>query len=176
MQTDKFNQFLKHRDSLIDQYNKGDLTKEEFIERNYRCVIALGIKPFRIIDNVKKAIYNYQYFNTLAKYYQKKAHELPKSHPARADYFETSQEFYDKKDMVTLSILKTLDYQNVHAYYVKTHSQNLKKRLIEIVLTDYDNLIFHSVSERVLDALISENVFEEGIKESLVSNYINKKY
>lgn len=49
----KFDQFLKNRQSLIDQYTKGDLTKDEFIEANYVCINSLDIQPFRKIDNEK---------------------------------------------------------------------------------------------------------------------------
>lgn len=51
MAPNKFEQFLQNRQSLIDQYKKGDLSKEEFIEANYRCINALGTKPFQRIDN-----------------------------------------------------------------------------------------------------------------------------
>lgn len=50
----KFERFLLNRKNLIDQYAKGDLTKEEFIEANYKCINSLDIKPFTKIDNVKK--------------------------------------------------------------------------------------------------------------------------
>jgi len=43
----KFEQFLKNRESLIEQYAKGDLTKEEFIEANYRCINSLDINHFK---------------------------------------------------------------------------------------------------------------------------------
>lgn len=101
----KFEQFLKNRESLIEQYAKGDLTKEEFIEANYRCINSLDIKPFQKIDNVKKAIYNYQYYNVLAKYYQKKAHDLNRNNEARNDFLEQSNYFYSKRMMLHQSFL-----------------------------------------------------------------------
>lgn len=172
----KFEQFLLNRNSLIQQYSKGDLTKEEFIEENYKCVTALNIKPFRRIDNVKKAIYNYQYYNVLAKYYQRRAHVLSKRHGAREDFLELSNSFYSKKDNVTMRFLKLIDFRGVSAYYVKVKSPNLKKKLFEIVLKDYDNLILHSKNEVLLNMLIEENVFTFEMKRSLVDNYINQKY
>ena len=74
----KFNKFLQHRQSLLFQYKMGDLTKNEFIERNFDTISRLGIKPFWRIDNTKKAIYNYQYYNVLAKYYYRQAMDFPK--------------------------------------------------------------------------------------------------
>ena len=172
----KFEQFLLNRSSLIQQYSKGDLSKEEFIEANYNCITALDIKPFRKIDNVKKAIYNYQYYNVLAKYYQKKTHDLNKRHEARGDFLELSNYFYSKKDNVTMKFLKFIDFRGVEAYFVKVKSPNLKKKLFEIVYKDYDNLIFHSKNEVLLNMLIEENVFIFEERRSLVDSYINQKY
>ena len=176
MSPNSFEQFLRNRQSLIDQYAKGDLTKDEFIEENYRCINALGIKPFQKIDNVKKAIYNYQYFNVLAKYYQKKAHDLNKKVDARNDYLELANEFYYKKDRVTERLLTLLDFIGVEAYYVKVNSPNLKKKLFEIILKDYENVILHSKSEQILNILVNENVFVIEERRSLIDSYINQKY
>jgi len=172
----KFEQFLRNRQSLIEQYAKGDLSKDEFIEENYRAVNALGIKPFEKIDNIKKAIYNYQYYNVLAKYHQKRAHDAGKYDASREDMLTLADHYYSKKDKVTEKLLKLLDFQGVEAYYVKVRSQNLKKKLFEIVLKDYDNIILHSKSETILAILIRENVFQQGERKSLVDNYINEKY
>lgn len=176
MALNKFDQFLRNRQNLIDQYKKGDLTKEEFIDENYNCVNTLGIKPFQKIDNVKKAIYNYQYYNVLAKYYQKRAHDLSKRHESREDFFQQANYFYSRKDQVTIRLLQLLDFTGVEAYYVKVHSPNLKGRLFEIVLQDYDNLILHSKNEVLLNMLKKENVFNEEKRKSLVDSYINQKY
>jgi len=172
----KFDQFLIHRQSLIDQYSKGDLTKDEFIEANYNYVISSGISPFKILDNVKKAIFNYQYYNVLAKYYQKRAHELNLHHGAREDFFEQADYFYSKKDNVTQKLLRLLDFQGVEAYYVKVKSPSLKRKLFEIVIKDYDDLILHSKNEVILNMLITENVFINEVRKSLVDDYINEKY
>lgn len=172
----KFEQFLKNRESLIEQYAKGDLSKEEFIEANYICINSLDIKPFQKIDNVKKAIYNYQYYNVLAKYYQKKAHDLNRKNEARNDFFEQSNYFYSRKDDVTSKLLRLLDFRGIEAYFVKVKSKNLKRKLFEIVLKDYDNVILHSKSEAILNMLISEKIFINEVRNSLVDNYINQKY
>ncbi|NLD47380.1 MAG: hypothetical protein GX660_09305 [Clostridiaceae bacterium] len=172
----KFEEFLLNRNSLIEQYAKGDLSKDEFIEANYRCINALNIKPFQKIDNVKKAIYNYQYYNVLAKYYQKKAHDLNRYHGGREDFLELSNYYYSKKDDVTLKLLKLLDFTGIEAYYVKVRSPNLKKKLFEIVLKEYDNVILHSKNETILNMLVSENAFCCEERNSLVDSYINQKY
>lgn len=176
MTLNKFDYFLKNRQSLIDQYTKGDLTKEEFIEENYRCINSLDIKPFQKIDNVKKAIYNYQYYNVIAKYYQKRAHDMTKRNEAREEFLELSNYYYSKKDDVTEKLLRLLDYSGIEAYYVKVKSPNLKKKLFEIVLKEYDDVILHSKSERLLNILKRENAFNNEERKSLVDSYINQKY
>lgn len=176
MHPNKFEQFLRNRQTLIEQYTKGDLTKEEFIEANYRCINSLDIKPFQRIDNVKKAIYNYQYYNVLAKYYQKRAHDLNNKHESKSDFLELANYYYSKKDMVTEKLLKILDFNGIDAYYVKVKSPTLKNKLFEIVLKDYDNIILHSKNEVLLNLLISENTFCHEERKSLVDSYINQKY
>ncbi|MCX8129220.1 MAG: hypothetical protein N3I35_03860 [Clostridia bacterium] len=176
MALNKFEQFLRNRQNLIDQYAKGDLSKEEFIEENYACINALDIKPFQKIDNVKKAIYNYQYYNVLAKYYQKRAHDLNKRNASREDFFELSNYYYSKKDHVTEKLLKLLDFRGIEAYFVKVKSPNLKNRLFEIVLKEYESVILHSTSESILNMLIYENAFSNEERKSLIDSYINQKY
>ncbi|MDP4093334.1 MAG: hypothetical protein Q8920_08235 [Bacillota bacterium] len=176
MNNNKFELFLKNRQSLIDQYTKGDLTKDEFIEENYRFLNSLDIQPFQKIDNVKKAIYNYQYYNVLAKYYQKRAHSIGKHNETRMDFLELANNFYAKKDRVTEKLVKLLDFMGIEAYFVRVKSPNLKNKLFEIVLKDYDNIILHSKNENLLNLLISENVFLDHEKKSLIDSYINQKY
>jgi len=176
MAVNKFEKFLQNRKSLIDQYKKGDLTKDEFIEANYTFIHSLGIQPFQKVDNVKKAIYNYQYYNVIAKYYQKMAHDLNRGHGLRDEYFELSNYYYSKKDKVTEKLLKILDFRGVEAYFVKVKSPKLKKKLFEIVLKDYENIILHSINKHILDMLIEEKVFQNEERISLIDGYINQKY
>ncbi|HEY9060122.1 MAG TPA: DUF6648 family protein [Pseudobacteroides sp.] len=172
----KFDKFLIHRQSLIEQYTKGDMTKDEFIEANYAYINSTDLVPFKKLDNVKKAIFNYQYYNVLAKYYQKRAHELNSKHGARSDFFEQANYFYSKKDHVTLKLLELLDFQGVEAYYVRVKSPALKRKLFEIVLKDHESLILHSKNETLLNILIRESVFINEVRTSLVDDYINQRY
>lgn len=172
----KFEQFLQNRQSLIEQYEKGDLSKEEFIEANFNCIHSLDIKPFKKIDNVKKAIYNYQYYNVLAKYYQKRAHDVNKRHEGRDEFMELVNHYYSRKDQVTEKLLKLLDFTGIEAYYVKVKSPNLKNKLFEIILKEYDNIILHSKNEFILEMLKRENAFTDEVRDSLIDSYINQKY
>jgi len=69
-----------------------------------------------------------------------------------------------------------LDFKGIEAYFVKVKSKNLRKKLFEIVLLDYDNIILHSKSEAILNMLMKENVFINEVRNSLVDSYINQKY
>ncbi|NLY44215.1 MAG: hypothetical protein GX066_09700 [Clostridiaceae bacterium] len=176
MQKNIFDVFFENRQSLIDQYNKGDLTKEEFIERNYYFIQSINAKPFKKIDNIKKGLFNYQYYNMIAKYYQKRAHESPMGSLHKKDFMEKANYYYSKKDAITMKILELLDYRNIDAYYVKVRSENLKNKLFEIVLLDYENVILHSKNEKILKKLIEEGVFRNEKHKSVIDSYINQKY
>ena len=77
---------------------------------------------------------------------------------------------------MTIRFLKLIDFRGVVAYFVKVKSPNLKKKLFEIVLKDYDNLILHSKNDVLLNMLIDENVFIFEERRSLVDSYINQKF
>ncbi len=194
MAQNKFERFLQHRQSLLYQYKMGDLTKNEFIEENFYTIESLGIEPFKKIDNVKKAIYNYQYYNVLAKFYYRQAKDYPMGSKQRNSFLEQSDSYYHEKDRVTLTLLQLLDYKNVEAYFVSVKSKKLQNKLFEIVIRDpdvlfeintlsapfggmeADDLILHSKNPRILSKLRAEGVFHEKKMISLTDSYINQKY
>ena len=104
--------YFRLRQALIDQYTRGDMTKSEYLNKNLDAVMSLNIKPFRKIDSVEKGLFNYQYYNALAK----DAMTVAGRHDSEAGFY------YREKDKATLSILRLLDYQNVSAYYIKVRS------------------------------------------------------
>lgn len=193
MVQNKFDKFLQNRQSLLLQYKMGDLTKNEFIEANFNTIERLGIEPFKKIDNVKKAIYNYQYYNVLAKYYYSLAKDFPAGSKQRASFMEQSNNYYYEKDKVTMTLLRLLDFKNVEAYFVKVKSKKLKNKLFEIVIKDpdvlyeinalsfhngmdADDLVLHSKNPFILKRLKEEGVFLNEKKKSVADNYINQKY
>ena len=127
--------------------------------------MSLNIKPFRKIDSVEKGLFNYQYYNALAK----DAMTVAGRHDSEAGFY------YREKDKATLSILRLLDYQNVSAYYIKVRSSYLKGKIYEIVLKDY-NTIMHSKNNFILESLKQAGVFLEGMRISIIDGYINQKY
>ena len=157
--------YLSYRQALIDQYIRGDMTKREYLNKNLDAVMALNIKPFNKIDSVEKGLFNYQYYNALAK----------DARAATGRHGEDVSFFYREKDRAALSILRLLDYENVSAYYIKVRSKFLNGKIYEIVINDY-NAIMHSKNGSMLESLKRAGVFKEGAHRSLVEGYINQRY
>jgi hypothetical protein len=136
----------------------------------------MNTKPFQRVDHIKKGLFNYQYYNVIAKYCQKRAHESPKNSLQKKDFIEKANYYYSKKDKVTMKILDILDFEGVDAYYVKVNSPNLKNKLFEIVLKEYEDVILHSKNEDIRNRLIEEGVFRDEKIRSVIDSYINQKY
>lgn len=178
---------------MLIQYKMGDLTKNEFIEDSFQYMESLGIKPFNRIDNIKKAVYNYHFYNVSAKYWQWIARDPKNSEKERQSYYTESLNLYYKKDNATLSLLRLIDFK-AEAYYVRVKSHNLKGKLIEIVIKDPDilleinafhslsglndnyYLILHTKSNYIANALKANGILMDDKRKSLTDNYINQKY
>lgn len=165
--------YFNYRQALIDQYVKGDMTKREFLERNRDAVFSLNIKPFKNIDTVDKGLFNYQYYNALAKeaaidakIYNDEDYNI---------YNEKINYYYSKKDRATARVLELMNYTDVEAYMIKVRSKELKNRLFEIILKER-NIVLHSANPALLNRLKSEYVFKEGVKKSVIDGYINHRY
>ena len=175
-----FDKFFENRKALIYQFYKGDITKKEFIEEHYFFMQQLKLKPFRYrIDSFEKGIYNYQYYNILAKYSNMKAKDvyLQRKHPRLVSQLKRDAEYYYRqKDRSTLKLLEYLNFENTEAYFVKVKSPLLKDRLFEIVLKDYEGIVLHSISRSLLERLRAEGVFMEEIRKSVIDQYINQNY
>ena len=189
----RFERFLKHRQSLLVQYKMGDLTKNEFIRENFEYMQSLRIKPFTRIDNIKKAVYNYHYYNVNAKYWNWIANDPKNSSKERRTYYSESLSNYHLKDQATLALLRLIDF-NAEAYYVNVKSPLLKGKLIEVVINDSDilleidafnsvsdfnaneNLILHTKSIAISNVLKANGILKENKQQSLTDDYINQKY
>ena len=174
-----FDTFFDNRTSLIIQYDNGDISKKEFLEYNFDFVQEMNIKPFTKVDSYEKGMYNYQYYNVLAKYYTMLAKDIRKSgkHEKYSKYYRNiGNKYYHEKDKATLQLLKYLKFKNVEAYFIKMESRFLEDKLYEIVLLNYNEAIFHSKSEWLLKILKNEGVFIEEKKKSLIDDYINERY
>ena len=176
----KIQRYFRHRQHLIEQYIQGDMTKGEYLKENLRAVLSLDIEPFRNLDTVEKALFNYQYFNAIAKENMRLA-KAAKDYHTRKVYEKDAAYEYDMKDKATSRVVQLLDYRYMTAYFIRVRSQLLKGRLFEIVLEESrDNpvggIVLHSANERILQKLREEGVFTEERRYSVIDHYINQKY
>ncbi|KPU43647.1 hypothetical protein OXPF_30890 [Oxobacter pfennigii] len=174
-----YDRLAKKKNALIQKFSKGDLSKREFLIENFELIQNMNIKPFTRIDCFEKGYYNYQYYNTLAKYYRMEAdyEKNNMKHPEiYKEYIDKSNFFYGKKDKTVLKVLELVDFKKVDAYYIKVNSTYLKNRLIEIVMRDYDNVIFHTRSPYIAERLISEGILYDEVRRSVIDSYINQTY
>ena len=168
--------YFNYRQALIDQYIRGDMTKREYLNRNLDAVLALNIKPFKNVDTVDKGLFNYQYYNAMAKDAKMEAYKYADKERAGV-YNEKSNHYYYMKDKSTLRVLSLLNFIDVKAYFIKVRSKELKNKLFEIVIeNDGSSVILHSRSSVILNRLREENCFVEGVKHSLIDTYINHRY
>ena len=130
-----FEKFFFNRDDLINRYATGSMSKTEFIELNYKFITDLKLKPFEgKLDDYKKCIFNYQYYNILAKYCNLKAQDLEFYDPKQSRSYKKEEfEYYKLKDSATQAMLECVEYQNVEAYLLKLNSKRLSGELFEVV-------------------------------------------
>lgn len=174
-----FETFFDERSSLIIQFGNGDITKKQFLEYNYDLVMNMHLKPFYKVDSYEKGMYNYQYYNVLAKYFKMMAKSVKntRKHNRYYNYYlNKGNNYYHEKDKATLDLITYLEFKNMEAYYIKMNSKSLDDKLFEIVLLNYEEAIFHSKAIWLLDILKEKNVFKDKKKVSLIDGYINESY
>lgn len=175
LKMNKLQKYFSYRQSLIDQYIKGDMTKNEYLRENLEAVLALKASPFKNVDTAEKALFNYQFFNAMAK--EAKAESACAFNKEYAiSLREKANYYYSKKDNATLTLLRLIDFRGVRAYFISTKSKYFKGKLFEIVVEAYDNMILHSLNPVILNKLRDEGVFEEHTRKSLIDSYINQRY
>ena len=170
--------FFEHRTRLILELESGQLTKRSYIERCHDYFEESGSKPYKPeAKHFDEGLFNYQYFNTYAKYYQML---LDDSFLADRDlmrrYERKVDEYYRLKDQATLEMLELTNYCAVEAYYLDMRSGRLSGRLFEIVFTDRPLAILHSMDARIQRRLQMKGCFEQVPKKSLIDTYVNTKY
>ncbi len=175
----QFKGFFDKRSSLIVKYESGSITKREFLESNYNLVMKMNLKPFLRIDSYEMGMYNYQYYNVLAKYFTMMAKDIrcaKKRQRYYKYYLNKGNNYYHEKDKAVLNLLEYLNFKGVEAYYVDVNSKTLNNKLYEIVLLDYKEAIFHSKALWLLNILKEKGVFKDEKKKSLIDDYINETY
>ena len=161
------------------QYSNGDISKREFLQLNFDYIDQTNCRPFLKVDSYEKGMFNYQYYNGMAKYYRMLSREVrnTKKHKRYYNYYlNLGNNYYHKKDNTALDVLKLLHFENIVAYIIKVDSKALQNQLYEIVITNKDEAIFHSKALWLKDILKDEGVFLEGIRPSVIEEYINERY
>ena len=145
--------FFENRDRLIISHMNGEIDKKKFLELNYNYMIDNKVKPFVMIDSFEKGMYNYQFYNIMAKYNKMIAQDIRengKNIDFYAKYLDDVKHYYDEKDKTIFRLLRFLKYNNVEAYFVSMESAVLNGKLYEIVLKDYEFAVLHSCSAWML--------------------------
>ncbi len=174
---DLIKKFFENRDFLIDEFEAKKIDKTSFIEKNYEFIMNLNLKPFASEMDYRKCIYNYQYYNILAKYRNLEAKDIEFFDKKESERLKEEELYYYKlKDEVTLLFLNLIDYKNVSAYFLNTNSIRLDGKLYEIVFHDYDRAIFHSLDKKILNKLRDRDVFSPVYKDSVISDYVNSSF
>ena len=174
-----FEKFFKQRESLIFQYKKGDLTKKEYIQESHSYLVQNEVNPFKNVDSFDKAVFNYQYYNIMAKYFHMKAENLKNSmkHPELdRKYLDKRDRHYYLKDQMTWKASSLKDFYQVEAYYIKVSSNQLKRRLYEVIFHEHPSVVFHSKSLWLREKLDQEGIFWNHTRRSVIENYVNEKY
>ena len=139
-------EYFNYRQALIEQYLKGDMTKREYLAQNFQAVLNLKDKPFKNVDSVDKGLFNYQFYNAMAKQAKSESQNYYNREIANS-YIDKSNYYYGLKDKSTLKILELSD-----------------------------NMILNFTSTVVLNKLKNEHVFIDTTKKSLLDEYINHRY
>lgn len=175
-----FELFFENKNSLNRQFYQGDITKKEYIESNYFFLKQLDKRPFKNVDNLWKAIYNYQYYNMTGKYFKMLAGELEEKnkHPEKAkEYFDKVNYLYRKKDENIFHVIRLTEGDGIRAYYIRVQSKYLKHKLFEVLLENEEiNAVFHSINPVLQKRLDESGLFEHGNRRSVIDNYVNTLY
>lgn len=174
-----FEVFFENRSTLIIQFREGEISKKQFLEQNYELVRKMNLRPFLRIDSYEMGMYNYQYYNVLAKYFTMLANDVKdtKKHQRYYNYYyNKGNNYYHEKDKAAMDIIEFLEYKGIESYFINLNSKSLNGKLYEIVLVNYEEAVFHSKSLPLLKRLKENGVFEEGQKTSIIDGYINETY
>lgn len=170
--------FFSKRNDLIDRLEDNKLNKKDFLLENYLLIDNLNMKPFQNLNSIEKCMYNYQYYNVMAKYYRVKINNALNSKKQKKTVEVNKSKinnYYIEKDKVILALLELVENENIIAYPLIINSSRINN-LIEIVILNFERAILHSVNADVVDKLKQKGVFDEIPRLSKIDNYVNSGY
>lgn len=173
----KLNLFENWRKESIGLLDESKIDKDEFLNLNYNFIKKLDLKPFSQISTAKEAIYNYQYYNIMAKRSNQMALTfISKKKKKYQQEINNRENYYYLKDLATEKLLELIDYKDIEAYFIKLKSKRLTGEIFEIYLKDFDKLILHSKNKNLLQKLKERECFLDEAKISMIDSYVNKSY
>lgn len=173
----KLEKFLEYREKSIEELEKGLLTRRQYLELNYNFIQGLNLRPFSLISSYEEAIYNYQFYNILAKKSLSNAENAEKrgDKKKKAYYLNLKDNYYCEKDKATYAIVSFTDSENLLAYYIETDSMGLRNNLFEIYVKDRKYCILHTKSEKIKTLLKDKKIRIDKKRKSLINEYVNNK-
>ena len=174
--TKQLETFFKKRNDLIFELSDGKIDKISFLEKNYELIQNLNMKPLLNISTREEGMYNYQYYNILAKFFKQKSILYSNNKKKQKKYNENlmkSNNYYAEKDKYLLRMIDFLDENSTEAYFIDMNSKRLNNSLFEIVVKDVEFAIFHSMNIEILQKLKEKNIFVNEIRISKIDDYVN---
>ena len=168
--------FFKRRNELIKELSIRKIDKLSFLEKNYELIQNLNMKPLLNISSLEEGMYNYQYYNILAKFFKQKSILYSNNKKKQKKYNENlmkSNNYYAEKDKFLLKMIDFLDKNSTEAYFIDMNSKRLNNSLFEIVVKDVEFAIFHSMNVEILQKLKEKNIFIDEIRISKINDYVN---
>lgn len=168
--------FFKKRNDLISELSQGKIDKFSFLEKNYELIQNLNMKPLLNISSLEEGMYNYQYYNILAKFFKQKSQLYSNNKKKQKKYNENlmkSNNYYAEKDKYLFRMIDFLDKDSSEAYFIDMNSKRLNSSLFEIVVKDVEFAIFHSMNEKILEKLNEKNIFVNETRISKINDYVN---
>lgn len=168
--------FFKRRNELIKELSIRKIDKLSFLEKNYELIQNLNMKPLLNISSLEEGMYNYQYYNILAKFFKQKSILYSNNKKKQKKYNENlmkSNNYYAEKDKYLLKMVDFLDEKTTESYFIDMNSKRLNNSLFEIVVKDVDFAIFHSMNIEILQKLKEKNIFIDEIRISKINDYVN---
>lgn len=171
----QLSEFISRRQDLIKKLDEKLLSKTDFIEENYQLIQKLNMKPLLNISSIDEGIYNYQYYNILAKVFKQRAiySNGKRKQKKYSENMQKSNNYYNQKDIQLMKLLEFVDFNEVEAYFINMHSKRLNSNIFEIVLNNVEMAIFHSMNPEILKFLKKNNIFIDEVRDSKINDYIN---
>jgi len=170
--------FFQQRNRLIDALEVGTLDKTSFLEAQYESVFSSGLKPGNgAIRSIREGLFNYQYFNTLAKWerVQSRLYEFRDETRSR-DHRRQMDRYYDRKDRETRKLVEFCGADRLEAFYIQLPTKRLEGILLEIILLDEPRAILHTADEGIRNFLEREGIVRTGIFPSVIDSYVKENY